>query len=68
MMGVRELEQQISDGNCKAEGDLSILKKLAATMVDFDPRFEILPGTHRGPSEVEKHHPYEAATTAPIAE
>jgi alkyl sulfatase BDS1-like metallo-beta-lactamase superfamily hydrolase len=45
MMGVKTLEAQIKDGTAKAEGDLSILAKLATTMVDFDPRFEILPGT-----------------------
>jgi hypothetical protein len=26
-------------------GDISILGKLAALMVPFDPRFEVLPGT-----------------------
>ncbi len=47
MMGARTLEAQIADGTAKAEGDASVLAKLAATMVDFDPRFEILPGTRR---------------------
>jgi alkyl sulfatase BDS1-like metallo-beta-lactamase superfamily hydrolase len=45
MMGAKTLEAQIADGTAKVEGDASILAKLAATMVDFDPRFEILPGT-----------------------
>ncbi len=45
MMGVKPLEAQIREGKAKAEGDVSILTKLAATMVDFDPRFEIMPGT-----------------------
>ena len=45
MMGAKTLEAQIKDGTAKVEGDGSILAKLAATMVDFDPRFEILPGT-----------------------
>ena len=68
MMGAKELEAQIADGTCKAEGDLSILKKLAATMVDFDPRFEILPGTHPGQADIEKHLPYEAVPGPSIAE
>ncbi len=29
----------------RSKGDLTILAKPAATMVDFDPRFEVLPGT-----------------------
>ena len=68
MMGVNQLEGLIKDGICKAEGDLSILKKLAATMIDFDPRFEILPGTHPESTEIAKHDPYEAVPGTPIAE
>ena len=50
MMGAKTLEAQIADGTAKVEGDASILKQLASTMVDFDPRFEIMPGTKaRGP-------------------
>lgn len=45
MMGVKKLEDQLKDGTAKAEGDVSILGKLAAAMVEFDPRFEIMPGT-----------------------
>jgi alkyl sulfatase BDS1-like metallo-beta-lactamase superfamily hydrolase len=45
MMGARTLEAQIADGTAKAEGDVGVLAQLAGTMVDFDPRFEIMPGT-----------------------
>ena len=45
MMGAKTLEDQIADGIAKVEGDAGILKQLASTMVDFDPRFEIMPGT-----------------------
>ena len=45
MMGAKTLEAQIADGTAKVEGDVSILKQLASTMVEFDPRFEIMPGT-----------------------
>lgn len=45
MMGAKSLEAQIADGTAKVEGDASILKQLASTMVDFDPRFEVMPGT-----------------------
>ena len=68
MMGVKELEAQIADGTCKAEGDLTILKKLGAMMVDFDPRFPIMPGTKLRVDEVAKANAYEAAPGAPIAE
>ena len=45
MMGAKTLEAQIADGTAKVQGDVNILKQLASTMVDFDPRFEIMPGT-----------------------
>ena len=45
MMGASKLEDQLKDGTARAEGDVSILAKLAAAMVEFDPRFEIMPGT-----------------------
>jgi alkyl sulfatase BDS1-like metallo-beta-lactamase superfamily hydrolase len=50
MMGVKTLEAQIADGTAKVEGDTSIIGKLAATLVVFDPRFEILPGTASKPT------------------
>ena len=67
MMGAKTLEDQIKDGTAKVEGDASILAKLAATMVDFDPRFEVLPGTKQvGP--IAAADPYEAVPGAAIAE
>jgi alkyl sulfatase BDS1-like metallo-beta-lactamase superfamily hydrolase len=68
MMGAKTLEAQITEGKCKAEGDVGILKKLAATMVDFDPRFEILPGTKPQTSALAAANPYEAVPGKPIAE
>ena len=58
------------------EGDASILKQLASTMVDFDPRFEIMPGT-KAKTEVTGYvesgikgepDPYEAVPRQTIAE
>ena len=44
-----DLEQtmvvQIADGTAKVEGDTSVPGQPASTLVVFDPRFEILPGT-----------------------
>ena len=67
MIGAKTLEAQIADGTAKVDGDASILKQLAATMVDFDPRFEIMPGT-KGRTEVAHAQPYEAVPRKPIAE
>jgi alkyl sulfatase BDS1-like metallo-beta-lactamase superfamily hydrolase len=67
MMGAKTLEAQIADGTAKVDGNAGILKQLAATMVDFDPRFEIMPGT-RGRTEVAHAEPYEAVPRKTIAE
>jgi alkyl sulfatase BDS1-like metallo-beta-lactamase superfamily hydrolase len=68
MMGTKTLEAQIADGTAKVKGDASVLKKLASTMVDFDPRFEIMPGTKARETKVVQTKPYEAAPGKPIAE
>jgi len=68
MMGAKTLDAQIDDGTARVEGDAGILKKLASTMVDFDPRFEIMPGTKPRKTEVEEHDPYEVVPGKPIAE
>ena len=67
MTGKKTLEAQIADGTAKVEGDAGILKQLASTMVDFDPRFEIMPGT-KVAGMVAKEDPYEADPRQPIAE
>ena len=59
MTGAKTLEAQIADGTAKVEGDPGILKKLAATMVEFDPRFEIMPGTVAR-SALAAENPFEA--------
>ena len=48
MAGAKTLEAQIGDGTAKVQGDASILKQLASTMVEFDPRFEIMPAQRAG--------------------
>lgn len=68
MMGVATLEEQIADGTASVEGDVGILGQLAATMVDFDPMFEILPGTKEQATAVAAAHPYKAVPGAPIPE
>ena len=68
MMGAKTLEAQIADGTAKVEGDAGVLKQLAATMVDFDPRFEIMPGTKARTGKVAHANAYEAAAGKVIAE
>jgi alkyl sulfatase BDS1-like metallo-beta-lactamase superfamily hydrolase len=50
MMGAKSMEAQIADGTARAEGNTKILGQLGASLVVFDPRFEILPGTASKPT------------------
>jgi alkyl sulfatase BDS1-like metallo-beta-lactamase superfamily hydrolase len=71
MMGVKTLEAQIADGTAKVQGDIAVLKQLASTMVDFDPRFEIMPGTKSRLDEMTKADqadPYQAVPRKAIPE
>jgi alkyl sulfatase BDS1-like metallo-beta-lactamase superfamily hydrolase len=68
MMGAKTLEAQIEDGTAKVSGDASVLKQLASTMVDFDPRFEIMPGTKVRDAKIGHAEPYEAVPRQTIAE
>ena len=68
MAGAKTLEAQIADGTARVEGDASILKQLASTFVDFDPRFAIIPGTKSRTIEVVTADPYEAVPRPNIAE
>jgi len=68
MMGRKTLEAQLADGTAKAEGDAGVLKQLAATMVDFDPRFEILPGTKVGAPSLPATDPFQVAPLEAVAE
>jgi alkyl sulfatase BDS1-like metallo-beta-lactamase superfamily hydrolase len=45
MGGDATFEALLGSGAATAEGDVSILGQLAGLMVEFDPRFEIMPGT-----------------------
>jgi len=68
MMGTKTLEAQIADGTAKVQGDAGILKQLASTMVDFDPRFEIMPGTKAKDTNLAHANDYEAVPRQTIAE
>jgi alkyl sulfatase BDS1-like metallo-beta-lactamase superfamily hydrolase len=68
MGGAKTIEAQVAAGLLKLEGDASVLAKLAATMVDFDSRFQIMPGTKIRPTGDAKAGPYEAVPRQTIAE
>lgn len=69
MIGAKTLEAQIADGTAQVRGDASVLTRLAATMVEFDPRFEIMPGTKAGrSSNTVQVDAYKADPVRPIAE
>lgn len=68
MMGAKTLEAQIADGTATVQGDVGILKVLASTMVDFDPRFEIMPGTKLRTATMTNADPYQAMPEKIIAE
>ncbi|HEX2528548.1 MAG TPA: alkyl sulfatase dimerization domain-containing protein [Geminicoccus sp.] len=68
MMGAKTLEAQIADGTAKVEGNAAMLTALAATIVNFDPRFEIMPGTHGVAGAVAQVDPYQAVPEKTIAE
>jgi alkyl sulfatase BDS1-like metallo-beta-lactamase superfamily hydrolase len=68
MMGAKPLAAQIADGTAQAVGDVGVLAQLASTMVDFDPRFEIMPGTHAKGATVEKTDPFAVNSIEDLAE
>src|SRR5271166_6580501 len=68
MMGAKTLESQIKEGTAKVKGDTGVLQKLASTMIDFDPRFEIMPGTKTKKPTLEHADPYKAVPRQSVAE
>jgi alkyl sulfatase BDS1-like metallo-beta-lactamase superfamily hydrolase len=60
MIGAKSLDAQLADGTAKAVGDVGVLKQLASTMVDFDPRFLMMPGTRMRDAVVPKTDAFQA--------
>jgi alkyl sulfatase BDS1-like metallo-beta-lactamase superfamily hydrolase len=67
MGGAATLEQLLAEGTATAEGDLAVLGQLAGLMVEFDPRFEIMPGT-KALTEAAAGEAFEAEIGAVIPE
>ncbi|MGK7868864.1 alkyl/aryl-sulfatase [Falsiroseomonas sp. E2-1-a20] len=68
LAGQRTLEALIADGTARVQGDVGVLTRLAGLMVDFDPRFEVLPGTRPVGAPVAHADAYQAITGAMIPE
>jgi alkyl sulfatase BDS1-like metallo-beta-lactamase superfamily hydrolase len=47
MMGIKTFEDLLKEGKAKVEGNPKILAQLVGMLDEFDPRFEILPGTKK---------------------
>ena len=67
MAGQATFEALLADGRATAEGDLGVLGQLAGLMVEFDPRFEIMPGTELR-TEIARMEPFEGDIGAVIPE
>ncbi len=68
MTGESDFADLIADGRATVEGDPSVLVKLAGAMVEFDPLFEVLPGTKQGSVEVADAEPLQAVTGKIVVE
>ncbi|MBW1789154.1 MAG: MBL fold metallo-hydrolase, partial [Deltaproteobacteria bacterium] len=66
MMGVKTLDEMIADGTAKTKGDKSIIDKLRSTLIHFDLRFEILPGTVPVGEQQLVRNPFQQDTPAVI--
>ena len=45
LLGLVPLEQLVEAGRARLEGDPAVLGRLMSLLVEFDPAFEIMPGT-----------------------
>ncbi len=48
MMGTRTFDDQVEAGEARFEGDRRLFDALRTAMTDFDPFFELMPGTRSG--------------------
>ena len=53
MMGAVTFDEQIEAGAAELTGDREVYEQLKSTRVDFDLRFELLPGTGASPDPEE---------------
>ena len=55
MPSVKTMKHQIKDGSANSMNNLTVLAKLASTMLEFKPRFETITGT-KARTEDERAH------------
>jgi alkyl sulfatase BDS1-like metallo-beta-lactamase superfamily hydrolase len=67
MSGETTFDALLADGTATHQGDIAILGQLAGLMVEFDPRFEIMPGTKLR-TDLAEAGDFEAAVGAAIPE
>jgi len=68
MMGQKTLMAMIEDGTAQVEGDPTIMARIGATLVTFDPRFPIMPGTQLRATEIPEVDPYAVEFGGPAPE
>lgn len=61
MTGEADFTDLIADGRALIEGNPDVLVQLAGTMIEFDPLFEVLPGTKQSQTELPEAEPLQAA-------
>jgi hypothetical protein len=66
MMGVKTMDDMIADGTAKTKGDKGVIDKLKSTLLNFDLRFEILPGTVPVGDQQLVRNPFQQPTPASI--
>ncbi len=58
-LGQAKLPELIEAGKARAEGDVSVIAKLMSFQVDFDPRFQMVPGAGKRAQVTPKRSPFE---------
>ena len=61
LVGQTSLEAQFADGTATFEGDPGVLKVLAGLLTDFDPNFEVFPGTRSSAPQTAEHEPFDTS-------
>jgi hypothetical protein len=59
-LGRAKLAELVEAGKATAEGDLGAIQKLVSYQVDFDPRFQMVPGAGKPADVSPKPNPFES--------
>ncbi len=59
-LGQVKLAELLEQGAAKAEGNVEVIGRLMGYQVDFDPRFEVVPGAGNPPAVSPRPNPFEA--------